>query len=115
MGLVCGLGVLFCPSWALLWSGLFHEFSAGCWVCVLVAVLFLVPVIVILISRGVLSNLMVQLSLQWFLLLCEARSFVDVVENLQEVQCSSAFLSCSCYSQGYSSGFSWFLWASWFL
>ena len=53
-------------------------FSACAW--------FLVPIIVILI-------LMVQLSLQFFLTMWEARSFVDVVENSQEVHCLSAFLS----------------------
>ena len=57
------------------------------YVCFLGLCLVLVPVILILISSGVLSILMVQLSLQWFLTMWEARSFVDVLENLQEVQC----------------------------
>ena len=41
---------------------------------------------------------MVQLSLQWFLAMCEARSFVGVFKKLQEVQCLPAFLSWSLFS-----------------
>ena len=59
--------------------------------------LFWMPVIVIMVSRGVLSILMVQLPLQWFLTLCETRSFVDIVENSQEVKGFSAFWSWSLF------------------
>ena len=53
VGLVFGIGSARLSELGLSLVGSFHEFSAGCWVCVLVAVLFLVPIIVVLISRGV--------------------------------------------------------------
>ena len=66
-------------------------------VCFLGLRLVLVPIILVLISSGVLSILIQWLSLQWFHTMWEARSFVDVIKNLQEVQCSFAFFSWSLF------------------